>query len=405
MIRIKLSILAVFFMVMQVYAQKIMLGATPVYQKKALSLDEVNILSSFYHQEGIHSGVTGGIGTEKLSDYANVINVKLSRYNDKGKKFIYGGEIGVDYYTSASSDKIDTRISSASSSDVRVYPSLNFKVEDLKKKTGIGGNLAFSKEYDYMSIGGGLNFSKTSKDENTEFNVRGNAFFDTYTQFVPSEFRTQLNNNPRGEGKGNIGNAPRNSFDLSMSLSRVMTKRFQMSLTFDLAYQKGMLSTPFHRVYFEDNSLKRELLPGSRFKIPMSVRANYFVGEKVIIRSFYRYYQDDWGIKSHTLQLELPVKISSLISVSPMYRYYRQAGAKYFAPYKSHQETDEFFTSDYDLSGFHSNYYGVNIRCTPFKTFHNLFSLSELGIRAGKYDRSDGLSSGIVALHVQFRGI
>ena len=192
MLKINLAFLGLILSLVQIYAQSFMIDSTKIYKKKTLSLDEVNILSSYYHQEGNHSAITGGIGTEKLSDFANVIDLKLNKYNGQGKKFTYGAEIGVDYYTSASSDKIDTKVSSASSSDVRFYPSVNYSVDNEKTGVVIGGNIAFSKEYDYTSIGGGANFTKKSKNENTEFSAKANIFLDTYSQIVPSEFRANL---------------------------------------------------------------------------------------------------------------------------------------------------------------------------------------------------------------------
>jgi hypothetical protein len=378
------------------------MDSTTLYKKKALSFEEANIISSYYHQEGIHSAITGGTGTEKLSDFANVIDLKLNRYDGRGKKYTYGAEFGVDYYTSASSDKIDAQVSSASSSDVRVYPSINYSVENEKTRLVLGGNVAFSKEYDYTSIGGGFNFNKKSKSQNTEFGARLNVFLDTYSQIVPSEFRSGLP--PRQQKKGEIGNASRNTYDLSMTLSQVMSKRFQLALTLDIAYQSGLLSTPFHRVYMNDGSLLRETLPGSRIKVPIGLRANYFMGERFIIRSFYRYYQDDWGMTSHTVHIEFPYRISSVLSVTPFYRYYHQTRIDHFAPYLENMAGADYFSSDYDLSGFDSQFYGVGVRHTPLKMIANLFAISQLELRGALYNRSDGLTAGIVTFHVQFKG-
>src|ERR1700712_6080174 len=90
---------------------------TSNYQSRKLTLDEVNFVSAYYHQNGNNSAVTGGIGTEKLSDFANTIDIQLSNYNKKGKKNTFHFELGIDHYTSASSDMIDPHsVSSASMS-------------------------------------------------------------------------------------------------------------------------------------------------------------------------------------------------------------------------------------------------------------------------------------------------
>jgi hypothetical protein len=85
--------------------------------------------------------------------------------------------VGVDYYTSASSDKIDLRtISSASMSDTRFYPSASWSVENEQKRSTFGINASFSNEYDYTSFGSGVNFTKSSKGNNREFSAKLQAY-------------------------------------------------------------------------------------------------------------------------------------------------------------------------------------------------------------------------------------
>src|SRR5258706_9631678 len=95
------------------------------YKLKKLKIDEVNFVSGYYNQDGNHSAVTGGIGTEKLTDIANTIDLKLSKLNSKGNKHSLSFELGVDTYTSASSDNISP-LTSASRHDTRIYPSLSY---------------------------------------------------------------------------------------------------------------------------------------------------------------------------------------------------------------------------------------------------------------------------------------
>jgi len=78
---------------------------------------EIDLLSSYYKQDGDHAAVTGGIGTEELTDVSTlfVVNIPLSTTKSINLS------TGVDYYTSASTDNIDNNMSSASSVDVRAY--------------------------------------------------------------------------------------------------------------------------------------------------------------------------------------------------------------------------------------------------------------------------------------------
>lgn len=88
-------------------------------------------------------------------------------------------------------------------------------------------------------------------------------------------------------------------------------------------------------------------MPDTRLKIPLEIRASYFFGDNVIIRTYYRYYTDDWSLKAHTSDLEIPVKLTQAFSLSPFYRYYTQTGTKYFKPYGEHTTADEYWTSSY----------------------------------------------------------
>ena len=94
------------------------------YKKRKLAVDEINILSSYYSQDGNNSAVTGGIGTEELKDYSVYAEIKMHKYDSLHRKRSWNLNLGIDYYTSASSDKINPNtISSASSADQRIYPS------------------------------------------------------------------------------------------------------------------------------------------------------------------------------------------------------------------------------------------------------------------------------------------
>src|SRR4051794_38629363 len=88
------------------------------YEEKKLSLDEINFVSGYYWQDGNHSAVTGGIGTEKLTNLSNTIELKYKGYDRKMRKQTFTIDAGFDFYTSASSDQINPyTISSASSRD------------------------------------------------------------------------------------------------------------------------------------------------------------------------------------------------------------------------------------------------------------------------------------------------
>lgn len=370
------------------------------YQSRKLKIDEINLVSAYYHQNGNNSAVTGGIGTEKLSDFANTIDLQMSKFNKRGKKNTFLFELGVDHYTSASSDKIDpSTISSASSADTRIYPSLNWTHSNEETGNSFGFTGSYSTEFDYQSMGAAFNLTRLSKDKNTQFDFKLQAFLDQWTVILPIELRT----GNAGKGHEQYDTAPRNSFSASFSLSQAISQKFQAALILEPSYQKGLLATKYQRDYFTDGSLRSETLPDKRYKLPIGLRMNYFLDDHFVIRTFYRYYMDNWGIRAHTAELEIPVKINSFFSISPFYRYNNQVGTKYFAPYGQHAPSAQYFTSDYDLSTLTSDFYGAGIRFAPPKGVFGWQRLNMLELRYGHYSRSTSLVSNIVSLNLKFK--
>ncbi len=371
---------------------------------RKLKIDEVNFITSYYHQDGNNSAVTGGIGSEKLDDFGNSIDLQLSRFDKKNNKHTFGVELGIDVYSSASSDKIDpTTISSASSKDVRISPSLNYLKEYAKNNTALGGGVSFSQEFDYTSIGANVLFAKATKDKNREFSAKASVFLDTWSVILPVELRNIETNFKYKQGD----NAPRNSYNLALGLSQVVNQRLQVSILTDIGYQTGLLGTAYQRVYFGDNgnNAYSEKLPDNRFKLPVGLRANYFLGDKFILRSFYRFYTDSWNLTAHTAELEIPYKITPFVSVAPFYRFYSQSGVDYFKPYKEHLLSDnsEFYTSDYDLSKFTSHLFGLNFRMVSANGLMGVKKLNVVELRYSYYNRSTDLTSHLITLALKFK--
>jgi hypothetical protein len=369
------------------------------FAARKLKFEEMNLVSSYYSQDGNNAAVTGGIGSQKLTDIATVFDVKLTRYDKKLRKHTYDAEIGIDHYTSASSDQIDLKAnSSASHADTRIYPSLSWSIENETKGTIFGIGTSVSTEFDYQSFGGNISFSKKSKNKSGEFTAKFQAYLDRVSLIAPTELRAD----PFSE-ENNYPGAKRNSFAGSLSYSQIINERLQVVFLADLVGQQGYLGLPFYRVYFRDGTVHQENLPDSRIKIPLGFRANYFLGDKVIIRTYYRYYTDDWGLHSHTANIEIPVKITPFLSISPFYRFYNQSAVKYFAPYKEHTAQNGYYTSNYDLSEFNSSFLGAGIRISPpngvFKAEH--FNMLEL--RYGHYSKNIGMNANSISLNLKFK--
>jgi hypothetical protein len=387
------------------------------YSPRALRLDEVDLVSSYYWQNGDHSAVTGGIGTEKVTDISNGIDLKFVWGDPAYRKNTLTTGLGFDHHTSASQAFVN-KSGASNTGGSRVYPSLDWTTENAKTGNSFGLGAYYSAEYNYQSLGGDVHFSFKTPDKNGEFSAKFQGYFDHVKLIYPSELIPGATTSGgtvitsasgtiiSGDGEhhhANIPSSPRTTLNASFEYSQIINSRLQVAVLADVVNQNGYLGLPFHRVYFNTGKDTVEKLPSNRFKLPIGLRVNYFLGDNIIIRSYYRFYTDSWGIRSNTAGLEIPVKITPFFSISPFYRYYDQTAARYFAPYEAHKPDDEYYTSNYAYSKFNSNFYGIGFRVAPPKGVMGWQSLHELELRYGHYTQTTGLVSNVISLSLGFK--
>lgn len=416
-----LVIAVVLLCALQVSAQE----ATPDYKQRVLESSEIDFLSSYYSQDGENAAVTGGKGTEELTDATATVIVSIPLNDDD----ILTIDAGVSAYTSASSSNVNpfdgnaqgdpfTATTGASRSDTWVNFTGSYSHSSDDRNNIWSARVSVSNEYDYSSFGFGGSYAKLFNEKNTELNVSTSVYLDKWKLIYPIELRPFTENGigefRSSEITGNTDYDPnfteleksnRNSYALGLGLSQILGKTLQGLLSLDVIQQQGLLSTPFQRVYFSDiaDSFVEnfqladdiERLPDTRFKMALGGRLNWFVSPAVTLRSYYRYYFDDWGVSSHTASLEVPVKISDRFTLYPSYRFYNQTEADYFAVHEAHLSSEEFYTSDHDLSEYVAHQYGIGVSYTDIFTKIRIsnIGLKSIDLKFYNYDRDTEFSS------------
>lgn len=411
--------------------------STKIYKKRVLESTEVDILTSFYSQNGENAAVSGGLGTEALTDFTATYIISIPLNDDD----ILTIDAGISAYTSASSSNVNPfddgpgdpfqASTGASGSDTWVSLNTSYSHSSDDRNTIWSAKASIANEYDYFSIGVGASFTKLFNQKNTEFSINANVFFDEWTTIYPYELR------PFAEGENGFSNdfftentitgntnynpifnefdnTGRNSYALGLGFSQILHKNVQASLSLDVVQQQGLLSTPFQRVYFNDVAASFidnfqladaiERLPNNRFKVAIGGNLNWYLNEIATLRTYYRYYSDDWGIASHTASIETPIKITEKFTLYPSYRFYNQTATNYFKPYQTALSTDEFYTSDYDLSAFSANQFGFGISYTDIFTKIHIkkWSLKSVDLKFYQYNRNTRFSSYIITAGVKF---
>ncbi|MCU0371165.1 MAG: DUF3570 domain-containing protein [Bacteroidales bacterium] len=367
------------------------------YIKRKLSETEINLLFSYYTQDGEHSAVTGGRGTEKLLVYAPKFG--FSHEMDSTHTILF--DAGIDFITSASTDNIDFNMSSASRKDAHVYGTAGYSHFFKRSRVELGATGSFGLESDFLSGGFSLWFYHPDRAGMTSYYAGMEAFFDDMrwgrlseddqeplTLVYPSELRDT----------NWFDIYMRYSYNIELGYERVINRRTKLGVYPGMVIQNGLLSTSFHRVYFEGENLAVvENLPFHRIKLPLGIRLNTFLGTRFILNTYYRIYTDDFGIFSNTIEMESQFKINPFLAPVLSFRFYQQSASKYFKPYQEHVSGEKYYTSDYDLSRFHSLKAGAGIRYAPLSRGPSGWGFEEMELNYDFYWRSDGLQAHIIS--------
>jgi hypothetical protein len=364
-----------------------------------LNKTEIELVYNQYIQNGNNSAVTGGIGTEKLTVYGPALNFK----NTSGKNAISING-GADVISSASTDNIDFVVSSASRVDTRVYISGDYERNFAKQNLKINGGLGSSIESDYFSISGNLGLTKSDKNNNRSFSAQLLIYDDDlrwgrtsvkYYRPVKLIYPAEL----RFRNWFDI--YKRYSFNLKLSFTQILNKRNTLGIFPEISYQKGLLSTPFNRIYFSDGKEAVENLPNNRYKAALALKLNTFVGGIVIFKNTVNVYIDNFGILALSFGNETAIKVKPFLTLLPNFRIYTQRRSDYFAPYKVHESSEEFYTSDYDLSSFQTYNFGFGFKYSPQKYTTHKFVSNSILFRYDYYFRTNKLRANIISLVIQ----
>jgi opacity protein-like surface antigen len=227
-------------------------------------------------------------------------------------------------------------------------------------RTGFGVN--FSTEYDYSSISANANLSRDFNKRNTTLNAGLSMAFDTISPEgdIPiglssmavntgqSDYRSDFNAT-RGDSEDN-----KDTLDLIFGLTQVIDRNTIMQMSYSYSDVSGYLTDPFKiiSVVGDDGrpvKYRYEQRPDSRSKHSLYWQAKHQF-ESDIIDLSYRYFWDDWGIASHTIDLRYRWMLGGKQYLEPHIRYYDQSEADFYRRFFIQGESlPDHVSADYRL--------------------------------------------------------
>jgi hypothetical protein len=225
--------------------------------------------------------------------------------------------------------------------------------QGLGQTTTIALNAYRSQESDYVSTSAIGTLSQELNEKNTTVTLRGQYNADLVGKINPD---------------GSLENQRKKVYTGSVGIAQVLSPTSVLDLGYDYVYLHGFLSDPYRQVKVI-NSLGEtittdELHPAKRTRQAVSGKISQMIPAlKASVIGSYRYYFDDWKVRSHTAEVRFNKYIVNDLIFGVNYRYYTQ-NASYFTLGKyagDHFLASSYRTADYKLKKFGSNNFGFSL--------------------------------------------
>ncbi|MEQ1832712.1 MAG: DUF3570 domain-containing protein [Candidatus Eisenbacteria bacterium] len=191
------------------------------------------------------------------------------------------------------------------------------------------GSVHFSREKDYQSYGGGAKLSVDLDERRSTFTLGGGANRDRV--FPQGGIRRGLSSSTRSIAEAGDKHVRTGL----LGTSRVLTRRWLAAVNVSRTWEDGFLTEPYKVVSIVNRttglttSELNEHRPDTRLRTSVLVNSNYHLTQDVLYAS-YRYYWDDWDIRSHTIDLRYRVEQGPDSWLEPHVRVYSQSAAEFY---------------------------------------------------------------------------
>jgi hypothetical protein len=222
---------------------------------------------------------------------------------------------------------------------------------------------SYSEEHDYVSYGAALNYALDLNQKNTTLNFGWSHDWDRVLPYVGTFI-------DQAQGK--------DSDQVLAGINQLLGKN--TTLTLDITYGdvRGYLSDPYRGVVFADYpqvdanniSLFGEKRPRQRHSYTGYASLTHFVTlAQGSAELNYRFYYDTYGIAAHTVEAAWHQKLGNRVTLSPVFRYYRQSAANFYATQFAGDPSDpsnptpvpNYYSSDYRLSEMETFSIGISL--------------------------------------------
>ncbi|MGA7616351.1 MAG: DUF3570 domain-containing protein [Thermoanaerobaculia bacterium] len=228
--------------------------------------------------------------------------------------------------------------------------------------SNLGGH--FSREKDYQSLG--IN-GKISTD------VWRRLFTVTVGGGINRDTVFPIGGTVEGLSPGLVISHDKNRKNVSdvlFGVSHIMSRRWMLGVDASRTWENGYLTEPYKVLSVMNQSgvpvsQLNEARPSTRDRSSLLFSSVYHFTNDILYSS-YRYYWDNWDLRSHTLDLKYRHPISDDTYIEPLFRYYTQSAASFYtAGLVQGAPLPQFASADYRLGDLQTITIGATIGYHP----------------------------------------
>lgn len=228
---------------------------------------------------------------------------------------------------------------------------------------------AFSTEFDWVSFSGGYTYSFDSKSRGTTYTFGASLTSDSMSPVggAPIAFEPMK---ASGDNSSKAADESRSTVDFMAGITKVLNRKTITQFNFSHSQSSGYHNDPYKILSVMDDTTGElttspvylyEKRPDTRLRDIIYWKTAHHLTEDVI-NIAYRYYQDDWGINSHTVDLKYRYELANKNFLQPHIRYYSQTAADFYRHSLLASEIGnlpEFASADLRLAEFDTVTFGL----------------------------------------------
>jgi hypothetical protein len=233
----------------------------------------------------------------------------------------------------------------------------------------VGGHLSFERDYTSMGVNGRL--ERDFNRRNTVLGVSAAYSHDIVSPIggapvplasMPPPSASEGEGEEEDEGGTAGPGEGKDIVDVVVGLTQVIDRNTLLRVDYSLSRSSGYLNDPYKilSVVHDQNSAAPgepadyvyESRRDKRYKQALFAEVRRFIGGSVLDLS-YRYFWDDWGIRSNTADVFFRLPVRGNHAIEPHFRWYHQSRADFYTTYLIEgQPLPDYASADSRLAAF-----------------------------------------------------